>query len=75
MNDWYKTASSFLEEEGITGPDMEALTPTKLEMMKEKLEQKFPNTVWTIKEVYEWIRSNFTTQLKPFEGPKDLYHG
>lgn len=58
----------------MEGPDMQSLNITNLEMMKEKLERKYPQIVWTVEKVKDWINKNFTNKLKPITGPKDLEH-
>ena len=56
----------------ITGPDMESLTPTKLEEIGEKLKLKYPNVVWTLDKIKGWVNKNFGGELKPMTPPQDL---
>ena len=58
--------------ETITGPDMNALTPTKLEEAGEWLKKKYPNIDWTIEKIMEWVNKNFKGELKPMTPPQDL---
>ena len=58
--------------EVITGPDMNALTPSKLEEAGEWLRKKYPYVVWTVEKVQEWLNKHFSEKPKPISNAKDL---
>jgi len=79
MENWYKKAqrSRMVEPDTgqiIEGPDMSAITPTRMEEIKYQLETKYPTTNWTLEKVMEWINDNFIGKPKPFTGPKNKIH-
>lgn len=71
----YSQRSRFTDLSTIEGPDMKELTPTKLQMIKYKLEEKYPKINWTIEKVMEWVNNNLLHKITPLDRPKDLYHG
>lgn len=74
---WYKEAerSRMIDDSGaiIEGPDMDKLNPTKVEMIKDKLQRRYPKVNWTLEKVMKWINKNFIGKPQP-SGPKDLLH-
>jgi len=71
----YSQRSRFTDTSVIEGPDIKSLNPTKLQMIKFKLEQKYPKINWTVETVMEWINDNLLHKIPPFDKPKDLFHG
>jgi len=68
MHNWYKKAQEHIE----SNPN---LIPSDMELLKEKLQKKFPKVNWTIEMVKEWAHEHFGIgKAKPFTGPKDLEH-
>lgn len=59
----------------IEGPNMEKLNSSYFQKIKDRLEIKYPNIVWTLERVQEWVEENILDKSEPFEKPLDLYHG
>jgi len=74
----YRTAeiNRYKDDTGavIEGPDMQSLNFSQIELLKEKLEKRYPRMTWTGKAIVEWFNKNIRGKYGDFTGPKDIEH-